>query len=47
LLRRSAPRNDNLCGRHCERSEAISSQIIVQIAPFRIESVDQVDLLLP
>src|SRR5215469_15296974 len=40
LLRRSAPRNDNLCWRHCERSEAIWLQIIVQITPFRIEPVD-------
>ena len=41
------PRNDNLCWCHCERSEATLLQIIVQIAPFRIGPVDQVDLLLP
>jgi hypothetical protein len=52
-------RNDNPCWRHCEPTgptggrpedrlrEAIPLQIIVQIAPFRIGPVDQVDLLLP
>ena len=59
LLRRGAPRNDNLCWRHCEPTgpawgrpedrlrEAISLQIVLQIAPFRIGPVDQVDFLLP